>query len=74
MWQDRITVDEEILSGKLLIKGTRISIEFIIELLAEGWQIPDIIKNYPQLCEEDIYAALKYCARIVRKDKSFVLK
>jgi len=46
-WRERITVDPEVLSGKPIIKGTRIAVEFILELLANSWTVEDILKNYP---------------------------
>ena len=46
-WQDRIVVDPEILVGKPVIKGTRLAVEFIIDLLAQGWTEADILRNYP---------------------------
>jgi len=52
----RIIVDPEILAGKPIIKGTRLAVEFIIELLANGWSHDDILKNYPGLTSEDILA------------------
>ena len=58
-WKNRITVDPRILAGKPIIKGTRIAVEFIIDLLANGWTTDKILKNYPQLKKEDIAAALK---------------
>ena len=48
-WRSRIAVDPKVLAGKLVLKGTRIAVEFILELLANGWTIEDILKNYPQL-------------------------
>lgn len=65
-WQKHIEINEKILVGKPLIKGTRISIEYILELLAHGWNIDKIIKNYPQLKEEDINAALEYSAHAIK--------
>ena len=73
MWQDRIVTDDNILVGKPIIKGTRLSVEFIIGLLGEGWKHKEILKNYPQLTEEDILAAIKYSAEVVKKEKTFVL-
>ncbi len=61
-WQERIEVNPKILVGKPLIKGTRISIALILELLAHGWGQKEILRNYPQLREEDITAALEYSA------------
>ncbi|MEW6114233.1 MAG: DUF433 domain-containing protein [Thermodesulfobacteriota bacterium] len=63
-WQERIVVDPEILVGKPVIKGTRLSVEFIVELLAEGWPEADILKNYPGLTKEDIQACLGYTSPV----------
>jgi uncharacterized protein (DUF433 family) len=61
-WKKRITVNPKILSGKPIIKGTRIAVEFVLDLLAVGWTNEKIMKNYPQLKKEDIKAVLKYAA------------
>jgi uncharacterized protein (DUF433 family) len=62
-WRSRITVDPEVLVGNLVIKDTRMAVEFIVELLANGWTIEEVLENYPQLKREDVIAALKYAAR-----------
>ena len=59
-WQERIIIDPEILVGKPVIKGTRVAVEFIVGLLAEGWSEQDILDNYPGLTGEDIKACLGY--------------
>ena len=61
-WRSRIMVDSKVLAGKPVIRGTRISVEFILDLLANGWTIEEILKNYPQLKGEDVTATLKYTA------------
>lgn len=61
-WQDRIHADPKILVGKPVIKGTRIAVEFLLELLAEGWTREQILTSYPQLNAEDIRAALSSCS------------
>ena len=66
-WRSRITVDPEVLAGKPVIKGTRMAVEFIVELLANGWTIEEVLENYPQLKREDVIAALKYAAEVSRK-------
>ena len=58
IWQDRIVIDPAILAGKPVIKGTRLAVEFIIDLLAQGWSEPEILRNYPGLTSEDIQACL----------------
>jgi uncharacterized protein (DUF433 family) len=49
-------------SGKPVVKGARIAVEHIVELLANGWAIEEVLENYPQLKREDVLAALKYAA------------
>jgi uncharacterized protein (DUF433 family) len=71
--RERITVDPKVLSGKPIIKGTRIAVEFILELLANSWTVEDILKNYPQLKREDVAAALKYAAEILKEEKAYTL-
>ena len=57
MWKERVIIDQKILKGKPVIKGTRLSVEFILELLANGWSYEEILNNYPQLGREDILVA-----------------
>jgi uncharacterized protein (DUF433 family) len=72
-WHERIIVDPKILVGKPVIKGTRISVEFILDLLASGWTIERILDDYPQLEREDIMAVLKYAAQRVKQGKVYPL-
>lgn len=58
----RITVDPNICFGKPCIKGTRIWVSFVLDFLAAGNSIEDVLKNYPQLHREDILACLAYGA------------
>ncbi len=57
-WQDRIVIDPAILVGKPVIRGTRLAVEFIVDLLAQGWSEAEILRNYPGLTHEDIAACL----------------
>jgi len=72
-WKERIVVDSDILVGKPVVKGTRISAEFILELLANGWAFEEILENYPQLKKEDILAVLKYTTEIFKEEKVYPL-
>ncbi len=65
-WQDRITVDPKILVGKPIIKGTRLAVEFIVDLLAQGWPESEVLRNYPGVTHEDVAACLKYAASILK--------
>ena len=59
-WQEHIHADPEILVGKPVIKGTRLSVEFLLERLAAGWTHQDLLDNYPRLKTEDIQALFAY--------------
>ncbi|MEX0677852.1 MAG: DUF433 domain-containing protein [Pirellulales bacterium] len=72
-WQERIVVDPKILVGKPLIRGTRIAVEFLMELLAEGWTHQQILQNYPQLTADDIQAALHYAAEAIKQERVYPL-
>ncbi len=56
---DRIEINPKKMGGKPVIKGTRIPVYFILELLANGWSFEDILESYPQLTKEDITALLE---------------
>ncbi len=57
--QDRIVLASAVLAGKPVVRGTRLSVEFVIGLMADGWNEADILANYPGLSHEDIAACLK---------------
>lgn len=65
---DRIVSDSEVLSGKPCIKGTRISVEFLLELVAQGAAREDILKAYPHLTAEDIEQAMRYASRFLENE------
>lgn len=73
-WQDRIIVDPKILVGKPVIKGTRIAVEFVIDLLAQGWPETEILRNYPGVTHEDILACLKYAREVLHSEKVYPLE
>jgi uncharacterized protein (DUF433 family) len=70
-WRDRIVVDPDFLVGKPVIKGTRLAVEFIIDLLAEGWTEAEIVGNYPGLTREDIQACLAYAVTVLKGEKVY---
>lgn len=73
-WKERIQIDPDVLAGKPIIKGTRLSVEFIIDLLAEGWSEANILGSYPGLTLEDIRACLSYASEILHSEKTYPLK
>jgi uncharacterized protein (DUF433 family) len=70
-WHDRIVIDPKVLVGKPVIKGTRLAVEFILELLAERWTHEQILKSYPQLEQEDIWAVLSDATETVKQEKVY---
>jgi uncharacterized protein (DUF433 family) len=64
---DRIEINPGVLVGKPVIKGTRISVEMILEELGAGNSIEDLLENYPRLQKEDILAALQYSALSLKR-------
>ena len=70
-WHDRITLDPAILVGKPCIKGTRISVEFVVDLLSQGWTVEKILQQYDHLTHEDILACLAYASEVLSSE--FVL-
>ena len=68
---ERIVVDPKILAGKPVIRGTRLAVEFILELLAAGQSENDVLANYPGLTREDILACLSYASYLAHEYKAF---
>jgi uncharacterized protein (DUF433 family) len=71
MTHDHIVLDPAILAGKPVVRGTRLSVEFIIGLMADGWNEADILANYPGLSREDIAACLNYARDLLNSEKVF---
>ena len=70
---DRIVIDSEVLSGKPVIKGTRIPVYLIIELLGNGLSETEVLYQYPTLKKEDIKAALLYASKCVENEETITL-
>jgi uncharacterized protein (DUF433 family) len=73
-WRERIVVRNDVLVGKPVIKGTRLAVEFVIDLLAQGWAEQDILENYPGVTHNDIAACLSYASDILKTEKSYTLR
>jgi uncharacterized protein (DUF433 family) len=73
-WQERIELNPDILAGKPVVKGTRLAVEFIVDLLAQGWIEGDILQNYPGITSEDIRACLQYASAALHDEKVYPLK
>ena len=68
---ERIICDENILTGKPVIKGTRLAVEFIVGLLGHGWTEAEILQNYPHIVQADIHACLVYASAVSRTQKDY---
>lgn len=69
--KERITLDPKILTGKPTIRGTRIAVEFVIDLLAGGWTIEQILQEYNHLTREDIQACLMYVSDMLHAERVY---
>ena len=67
----RIILDPEVLLGKPVIRGTRLSVEFIIGLMADGWNEAEILANYPGVNHDDLLACLAYARDALSSEKVF---
>lgn len=65
---DRIVSNPAVLGGKPCVKGTRMSVEFILELIASGGSRKDILESYPHLTSDDVEQALRYAARFLQNE------
>lgn len=73
-WRDRIETNPEVLTGKPVVAGTRISVELVVELLAENWSIEEILEQYPALSREDIQACLHYARETLQSERVYPVK
>ncbi len=72
LWQEYITADPAVLVGKPVIKGTRLSVEFILGLMAQGWPEEEIVRNY-HLQSEQVRACVAYAQERVSEEKVFAV-
>ena len=73
-WKERIAIDPTILVGKPVVKGTRLAVEFIIDLMAQGWSEEQILRNYSGLTSEDVHACFAYASAALRNEKTYPLQ
>jgi uncharacterized protein (DUF433 family) len=73
-WQDYIHSDPEVLLGKPVIKGTRLSIEFLLGLLAVGWTQEQVLENYPTLTPEALRAAFAFASESMQDESLYTVR
>lgn len=74
MAEDLIVSDPQILDGKPCVRGTRLSVEFLLELAASGATPEQILAQYPQLTHEGLAAAFRYAANVLRGERTWDLR
>jgi uncharacterized protein (DUF433 family) len=67
----RIVINPKIMRGKPIVKGTRITVEQVLKLLAQGLSTDEILKDYPHLTKEDITAVLLYAAKVAGEEEVY---
>ena len=72
-WKEFIHADPHILAGKPVVKGTRLSVVFILGLLANGWSEQQILANYPQLTKENLQAVFAFAQECLQDEAMFQL-
>jgi uncharacterized protein (DUF433 family) len=70
-WQDHIHADPEILGGKPVVRGTRLAVELVLELLAAGVSEQEILADYPGLTREDVLACIAYASYLAHEYKAY---
>ncbi len=70
-WRDRIVADAGVQTGKPVIKGTRLTAQFVLDLLANGWTEAQILDNYPGVKTEDVRACLAYASEMATQERVF---
>ncbi|MBY0401013.1 DUF433 domain-containing protein [Myxococcota bacterium] len=68
-WQERIGSDPAVCGGRPVIKGTRLTVEFVLGLKAAGWSESAVLENYPQLNEDDLRAVYSFAQAMIEEEK-----
>ena len=67
-WKDHVVVDPKVLVGKPIIRGTRISVELLMDRLADGWSMEQILESYPRVTRDDVLAAIAFVTEVFREE------
>jgi uncharacterized protein (DUF433 family) len=70
-WREYIHSDPEILLGKPVVKGTRLTVDFILDLFAAGWKEEEVLENYPTLTPEALQAVFAFAAECLREESLY---
>ena len=72
-WQERIEINPRVLVGKPVIKGTRIAVEFVVDLLGRGWSVDQVLQQYDHLTRDDIQACLQYAGETLKSERVYLV-
>lgn len=72
-WQEYIHSDPDILIGKPVVKGTRLSIDFILRLFGNGWTISQVLESYPQLTIDSLQAVFAFAAESLSQETVYAM-
>ncbi len=70
---NRIVLVPDVLAGKPIVRGTRLSVEFVVGLFGQGWSEQQVLENYPNLTHDDVVACLHYAAEVLKAERVFPL-
>lgn len=71
-WREYIHTDPDVLVGKPVLKGTRLSVDFLMRLLANGWTHEQVLENYPGVSPEALQACFSFAAEYLEEERFFV--
>jgi len=70
-WRERIEINPDVMTGKPIIRGTRLTVDHVIELLAEGWTTEQVVAEYPGVSPEDVAGCLAYASAVIKGEKVY---
>lgn len=70
-WRTRITVDPAVLVGKPVIRGTRIAVELVVDLLGRGYTPQQVLEQYPHITADDVQVCLAYASEVLRSERVY---
>jgi uncharacterized protein (DUF433 family) len=73
-WHEYILADPKVAAGKPVVRGTRLAIDFLLELFAKGWTRDEVLKAYPQLTPEALQAVFAFAAGVLHDDRVYAAR
>ena len=73
-WHEHILADPKVAAGKPVVRGTRLAVDFLLELFAKGWSRDEVLKAYPQLSPEALQAVFAFAAEVLHDDRVYAAR